>query len=297
MKGNLMTAISHNKEVRIYVAETTEMVEAARATHDLSPMSTAALGRTLTGAVIMGMMSKIDKEKLTLQIKGTNDIDLLIAVADTHGHVKAYTSSPHAPTHLNAAGKFDVGGAVGADGRMIVIRDIGMKEPFIGQSKLVSGEIAEDLAHYFMQSEQQATAVGLGVLLGSTTKVMAAGGFIVQLLPGASEETIGVLEGNLSGMKSVTALFEDGLTTKQIAHQVLAGLGLEELEDYEIAYTCDCSWDKMRTSLKAVGRSTLTTIRDEDGQAETVCHFCKSAYTYDAEALTEMIEEIEKEMA
>lgn len=292
MKGNLMTALSHNKEVRIYVAETTEMVEAARATHDLSPMSTAALGRTLTGAVIMGMMSKIDKEKVTLQIKGTNEIGLLIAIADTHGNVKAYTSTPHASSTFNEAGKFDVGHAVGKDGKMVVIRDIGMKEPFIGQSDLISGEIAEDLAHYFMQSEQQATAVGLGVLLGNTTKVKAAGGFIVQLLPGASEETISALEANLSGMKSVTALFEDGLDTKQIAHQVLAGLGMEELETYELNYVCDCSRDKMRTALTTVGADTIRQLREEDGGAELVCHFCETKYHFNEDELKEIEKEV-----
>lgn len=285
MKGTLMTALSHNKEVRIYVAETTNMVEAARATHDLSPMSTAALGRTLTGAVIMGMMSKIDKEKVTLQVKGSNEIGLLIAIADTHGNVKAYTSTPHAETVFNEFGKFDVGNAVGKDGKIIVIRDIGMKDPVIGQADLVSGEIAEDLAHYFMQSEQLATAVGLGVLLGNTTKVKAAGGFIVQLLPGASEETISALEANLSGMKSVTALFEDGLDTKQIAHQVLAGLGLEELESYELNYKCDCSRDKMRTALSTIGASSIQQLREEDGGAELVCHFCETKYHFTADEL------------
>lgn len=292
MTGTLMTALSQNKEVRIYVAETTEMVEAARSIHDLSPMSTAALGRTLTGAVIMGMMSKIDKEKVTLQIKGTNELGLLIAIADTHGHVKAYTSTPHAPNRFNAEGKFDVGGAMGTDGKMVVIKDIGMKEPFIGQSPLVSGEIAEDLAHYFLQSEQQATAVGLGVLLGNTTKVKAAGGFIVQLLPGASEETISALEANLSGMKSVTALFEDGLTTHQIAHQVLAGLGLDELENYPLYYKCDCSKEKMKTALSTVGETAIREMREEDRGAELVCHFCNTTYGFTEDELLE----IEKNM-
>lgn len=290
MKGTLMTALSNNKEVRIYVAKTTDMVEAARATHDLSPMSTAALGRTLTAASMMGMMSKIDKEKVTLQIKGSNEIGLMIAIADTHGRVKAYTSTPHAASLFSDNGKFAVGEAVGKEGRLIVIRDYGMKEPFIGQSSLVSGEIAEDLAHYFLQSEQLATAVGLGVLLGREKAVMCAGGFMVQLLPNATEETISQLEANLAGMKSVTALFEDGLSVEQIAHQVLAGLGLDELETHELVYACDCGFEKMTQALVSVGKQELIAMRDEDGGAELECHFCHAKYHYSFEHLTELID-------
>lgn len=288
MIGHLLTGLSHNKEVRVYVAETTQMVAAARDTHDLSPMSTAALGRTLTATVMMGMMSKIEKEKITLQIKGTNAIGLMIAIADSHGNVKAYTSTPHAETIINEEGKLAVGEAVGKDGKLIVIKDFGMKEPFIGQSTLVSGEIAEDIAHYFLQSEQQATAVALGVLLGRESGVKSAGGVIVQLLPGASEETISQLEANLSGMQSVTALFEEGLSIEQIAHQALAGLGLNETERHTLHYKCDCSKEKMERALCSVGEKELKLMAEEDERAEIECHFCHAKYIFTKEELLKM---------
>lgn len=293
MFGKMITGMSHNREVRIYVAETTDMVAAARETHDLSPMSTAALGRTITGATMMGMMSKIDKEKLTLQIKGSNDIKLMVAVADTHGHVKAYTTDPHAELKTYENGKIAVGEAVGKDGKVIVIRDFGMKEPFVGQSDLVTGEIAEDLTYYFGQSEQQATAIGLGVYLTPEASVKSAGGFIVQLLPEAKEETIEQLEANLSGLSSMTQLLEDGLTIEQIAGQVLAGLGMDELETYQLAYQCDCSRDKMLSGLKSLGKTTLEELKTEDGQAELVCHFCNKEYLFNEDDLAKIIAELE----
>lgn len=290
MTGNLLTGMSTNREVRIYVAETSEMVASAQKTHDLSPMSTAALGRTITGAAMMGMMSKIEKEKLTLQIKGSGEIQLMVAVADTKGHVKAYTSEPHASLQTNDLGKIAVGQAVGKEGQVVVIRDMGMKDPFIGQSDLVSGEIAEDLTYYFGQSEQQATAIGLGVFLTPDARVKSAGGFLVQLLPEASEATIEQLESNLSGMKSITQLFEEGLTIEQIAGQVFAGLGLDELERYPLYYQCDCSKEKMGAGLKSLGKSTLTEILTEDGGAELTCHFCNTKYQFSRDDLKTLIE-------
>ncbi len=281
MKGTLITGLTKNHEVRIYISQTTDMVEAARATHDLSPTSTSALGRTLTATVMMGMMSKIDKEKITLQIRGNNEIRQMVAVADTHGNVKAYTSDPQAPTLLDENGRLSVGQAVGTDGQIIVIRDIGMKEPFIGQINLVSGEIAEDVAQYFSQSEQLATAVALGVSFGKDAHVNYAGGFIVQLLPDASEETIDQLEANLQGMMPLTHLFEEGLTIEQIANQVLAGLGLEELETYELRYNCDCSREKMEMGLMSLGKNEIDAIIEEDHGAELVCHFCNKKYHFD----------------
>ncbi|MDN5298277.1 MAG: molecular chaperone Hsp33 [Clostridiales bacterium] len=287
--SQLITAVSSAKEVRIYIANTTALVEQARATHDLSPISCAALGRTLTGAVMMGLMSKIDEEKITLQIKGTGEVKLIVAVADTHGNVKGYISNPLAETHINDAGKLDVGGALGRSGEVVVIRDLGMKEPFIGRTELISGEIAEDIANYFYASEQMPSAVGLGVLLNPAGYVQQAGGFIVQLLPGASEETISQLEANLADVKSVTDLFEMGMSIQEIAGQILAGLGMEALETYPLQYQCDCSVDKMRRALLSIGQTELQTILEEDDQAELVCHFCNRKYLFSHDELTAMI--------
>lgn len=292
MKGKLITGMSKNREVRIYVAQTTEMVESARQIHDLSPISTSALGRTITAAAMMGMMSKIDKEKLTLQLKGDQAIKQIVAVADTHGNVKAYISDPHAENIFNNAGKLDVGAAIGTEGQLVVIRDYGMKEPFIGQCKLVSGEIAEDIASYFAVSEQQPSAVSLGVSLSKDAKVDFAGGFIVQILPETSEETLGQLESNLTGLPSLTQFFEEGLDMMQIAHQVFAGLGLDEMEEYELNYRCDCSREKMETALMSLGKKELMDIADEEGQAELVCHFCNSRYSFDKVELLALIQEL-----
>ena len=297
MKGKLITGMSKNREVRIYVAQTTEMVEEARKTHDLSPISTSAVGRTITAAAMMGMMSKIDKEKLTLQLKGEREIKLIVAVADTHGNVKAYTTDPHAENRFNAEGKLDVGAAIGNEGQIIVIRDYGMKEPFVGQSNLVSGEVAEDIAQYFAVSEQQPSAISLGVSLSKDAKVEYAGGFIVQILPETSDETIGMLEANLNGLPSLTSFFEEGLDIMQVASQVFAGLGLDELEEYELNYKCDCSREKMETALLSLGKQELLDIVEEDGQAELVCHFCNSRYLFDVTQLNILIEELDRPLS
>ncbi|GAB6106240.1 Hsp33 family molecular chaperone HslO [Fusibacter bizertensis] len=291
MNGKLITGMTENREVRIYVAQTTDMVEKARNTHDLSPISANALGRTITAAAMMGMMSKIDKEKVTLQIKGSNAIKLMVAIADSHGNVKAYMSDPQAENMYDASGKLDVGTAIGKDGQIIVIKDIGMKEPFLGQCNLVSGEIAEDLAQYFAQSEQQATAVSLGVSFGKDAHVKYAGGFIVQLLPETTEETIAQLEANLKGLAPLTQQFEEGLTIMQIAGQVLAGLGLDELEEYELNYRCDCSREKMEKALISLGKTEIKAIIDEVGEAELVCHFCNQKYHFSELELITMIED------
>lgn len=297
MNGKLITGMSKNREVRIYVAETTDMVENARQLHQLSPIATAALGRTITVAAMMGMMSKIDKEKLTLQIKGSNAIKLMVAIADTHGNVKAYTTDPQAVNLFNEAGKLDVGTAIGKEGQLIVIRDLGMKEPFIGQTNLVTGEIAEDIAAYFAQSEQQPSAIGLGVSLSKDAVVKKAGGFIVQILPETTDETITQLESNLTGMPPLTQFFEEGLDVIQVAGQIFAGLGLDELETYDLKYQCDCNREKMETALISLGKSELLSIIDEDGEAELVCHFCNSKYHFTEEQLLALIKEMNTPLA
>ncbi len=294
MHGKLITAMSKNREVRIYVAETTDMVERARAIHDLSPISAAAMGRTITAASMMGMMSKIEDEKLTLQIKGSGNIGLIIAIADTKGNIKSYMSNAHAETVYTQDGKLAVGDAIGKDGRVIVIRDLGMKEPFIGQSELVTGEIGDDIAHYFMQSEQQPTALGLGVSFDKTAHIKSAGGFLVQLLPETTEETISQIEANLSGMQSVTALLEEGLTIEQIAHQVMAGLGLDELEAYPLSYQCDCSEEKMKRGIQSIGINAIKDIIEEQGDAETVCHFCHTTYHFSKDVLEMLCKALEE---
>lgn len=288
--GQFITGMSDNRHVRIYMVDTADVIESARAIHDLSPMSTAALGRVMTAAVLMGMMSKIDEASLTLQIQSSGDIAHMVAVADAHGHVKAYTTTPQAETHYDAQGHLDVGRAVGAEGRVIVVRDDGMKTPFVGQSQLVSGTIAEDITAYFSQSEQQATAVALGVVLGRDASIPHAGGFLVQLLPDASEETISQLESNLSAMASLTQLLSEGLDIRHIAGQVMAGLGLVELETQSVSYQCDCSRERMQKALLSLGGKALVELRDEDGGAEMTCHFCGARHWFSEDDLTVLID-------
>ena len=214
----------------------------------------------------------------------------MVAIADTHGNVKAYMTHPHAENFYTDAGKLDIGTAIGKEGQIIVIKDFGMKEPFIGQCSLVSGEIAEDVAQYFVQSEQQPTAVSIGVSLSKEEKVKYAGGFIVQILPETSEETIEQLEANLTALPTLTQFFEEGLDIMQIANQVFAGLGLDELETYDLNYQCDCSRDKMENALISLGRKEIDEMIEEDGQADLVCHFCNKSYHFTELELSLLIE-------
>lgn len=292
----LVTGLSNNREVRIYFATATDAIETLRRTHDTSPMSTMILGRLAIGAVLMGMMSKIDEEKFTLQVKGSADMGLAIAVADTQGNVKVTSRYTKLPTRYRDDHMLDVGATVGTEGTLYVIRDVGVGEPFVGQVALVSGEIAEDLTHYFAQSEQIATAVGLGVLLSRTdARVKAAGGFIVQLLPGASEETIAYLESQLEKFGSVTERMKMGQDIERIAASLMGDLGLMEMEPRPIQYRCDCSREKILVGLSRLGEAELTDILETDGSAEIVCHFCNTTYEISGDELRTLIAGLEKQ--
>lgn len=290
----LVTGVSENKEVRIYFADTTETVEELRRIHDASPMSTMILGRMATAALMMGMMSKIDEETISIQIRGNGDMKHAIAVADTKGNVKVASKYTKLESYYTESGALDVPRAVGK-GTLFVIRDIGRGEPFIGQVEIQNGGIADDITHYFAQSEQIATGVELGVYLSSgEAKVKAAGGIIVQLLPGASDETITYLENRLAHKLGVSAQIQEAFDIAVSAKQIMGDLGLLELESYALRYHCGCKRSKMLDGLFRLGADELRAMVEEDGGAQTQCHFCGKIQNFSAFELKELIKRMEE---
>lgn len=285
----LVTGMSDNREVRIYFVDSTRTVECMRQLHDTSPMSTMILGRMATAALMMGMMSKIE-ETVTIQIKGSGEMQSATAIANNHGMVKVSSPYTKLESYYTEDGHLDVKGAVGRDGTLNVVRDNGQSEPFIGQVNMHSGGIAEDIAHYFAQSEQIFTAVELGVKLSAKeAKVTASGGILIQLLPGASEETVSYLEKTFSEKDSVSSLLERGLDISAIAREIMGELGLNELETYPVRYECGCSREKVEDLLYSLGSAELQAMIDEDGGAKTICHYCNTERVFTVEDLERLI--------
>ena len=294
MKDYVIKSTSGNGQVRAYVGVTKNLVQTARDNHNTIKVATAALGRTLTATVMMGLMMKNEKDELSVIIKGGGPIGTILTTADSKGNVKGYVQYPD----LNGVevqdypnGKLNVAGAVGKDGYVKVIKDLGLREPYVGSYPLVSGEIAEDFTHYFALSEQTPSVVSLGVLTTETT-VEQAGGLIVQLMPDATEETITTLEQNVAKLKSVTTMLSEGMAPDDILNVVLDGLDPKILDICDVKFDCNCSKDRIKKVLISLGRETLTEIIEEDKQAEVSCHFCKSAYHYTEEELREILNEM-----
>ncbi len=279
--------------IRVFCAITTDLVNKAHEIHNTSRVATAALGRLLTGAAIMGAAGlKQESDSITLQIHGDGPLGQLIAVTDCNSKVRGYVQNPHAELPLNANGKLDVGGAVGA-GSLSVMRDLGLKEPYIGQVPLVSGEIAEDITAYYAQSEQTPTAIALGVLVSTEDNhVIAAGGYMIQLMPDADEATAVKLEENLSHAKPITKMIESGMSAQDIIFEITDGFSMM-LENKEAlpAYECKCSKEKMERALVSIGKEELSAIIEEQGEAELCCHFCNNKYLFDKQALEKLLEE------
>ena len=274
---------------RALVARTTNLVEEARRLHDVWPTAIAALGRTLTAAAIMAAMLD-EREKLTLQIMGDGPVGRVLAVAAGDGTVKGYLDEPHVHLPLNDRGKLDVAGAVGRSGNLYVLRDIGLKEPYRGMTPIVSGEIGLDVAEYFRRSEQSPAAVGLGVLVEATGWVQAAGGFIVQLLPGAPDELARRLEENLAGVTSVTELIASGWTPEKILARLVHDLPVEIHGRLPLRYLCGCSRARFIPPLISLGRDELASILAEQGHIELRCHFCNQVYTFSPAEASALIE-------
>lgn len=287
MKDYIVRATAANGQIRAFAASTKEVVETARKDHNTSPVATAALGRLLTAGAMMGSMMKNDTDMLTLQIRGDGPIGGITVTADSHANVKGYVLNPDVILPPKN-GKLDVGGAVGI-GLLQVIKDMGLKEPYCGQTILVSSEIAEDLTYYFANSEQVPSSVGLGVLMEKDNTVKCAGGFIIQLMPFAEESVISQLEENLKGVTSVTALLDKGYTPEQILEELLGNLELEVTDTIDTQFYCNCSKERVERAVASVGRKEIQEMINEGKDIEVKCHFCNTAYNYTVEDLKKII--------
>ncbi len=293
MKDYLVRAVSEDGTVRAFGALCRETVETARGHHNTTPVATAALGRLLTASAMMGAMLKGEKDLITLQMTGAGPLGRVMAVCGSDCKVKGYVANPGAELPLNEKGKLDVGRAIGTDGFLTVITDLGLKEPYIGKIPLVSGEVGDDLVKYFAISEQVPSVVGLGVLVDKDLTVKHAGGIIVQVMPDATDETIDTLEKNIQNITSITDMLESGMSIEDILSVALEGFDFHYTQKSDVSYNCNCSKDRVRKVLRSVGAKELKSIIEEDGKAELGCQFCSEKYQFDKEELMEILEEIE----
>ena len=284
VKDYMIHAMAAKNEIRAYAITAHDTVETARSGHDTSPVVTAALGRMLMGAAMMGMMMQDDRDLITLQIRGDGPLKGITVTADNSGRVKGFPLESDVDVPAKYPGKLDVGAAVG-HGFLRVMRDTGAPEPYVGTVDLVTGEIAEDLTYYFAQSEQIPSAVGLGVLVDTDCTVSCAGGFIVQLLPGTSDETISRLEDNIKKLPQVTAMLSDGLSPEEILGQVLDGFDIEFLENNPVECYCDCSKERIERSLFSLPKQDLQDMIDEGKPVEVRCQFCNKTYEFQTSEL------------
>ena len=294
MSDQLIRAISRDGYVKAAAVSTRELTERARQIHKTLPVATAALGRALAAASMMGNALKEDGESVTLQIKGGGPLGTVLAVSDNAGNVRGTVDEPAVDLPLRPGGKLDVGTAVGHEGTLTVIRDLNMKEPYVGSVGLLGGEIAEDLAAYFAESEQIPTACGLGVLVDRDQSVLAAGGYLIQLLPGAGEDVIAKVEGSILAAGPVTALLREDPDPETMLRKALSDFDLEILEKSPIGYRCTCSRERMERALISLGAEELQTMIDEQGHADLTCRFCDNVQHFSREDLEAMVEGIRK---
>ncbi len=284
----MVRATAADAQIRAFAATTKNLVEEMRSLHNTSPVVSAALGRLLTGGAMMGAMMKGENDLLTLQIKGDGPIGGMTVTADAHGNVKGYANEAQVILHANAAGKLDVGSAVGK-GILRVVKDMGLKEPYVGQTILQTGEIAEDLTYYFAVSEQTPSSVGLGVFMEKNNTVKQAGGFILQLMPYAEESVIARLEDNLRQFPSVTAALEEGKNPEQMLEALLDGLPMEIVDTMDVQYRCDCSKQRVERAMISLGKKELEEMIAEGKEVEAGCQFCNQKYKFTVEELERLI--------
>lgn len=294
MSDKIVKFLAHNGRISVTCADTTQMVEEARNIHDMSPVVTAAFGRLLTITAIMATEMKGSKDKLTVQLKGNGPIGVMIATANNKPIVKGYATNPVVELPLNEDGKLDVSGAVGFEGYINVVKDIGLKDPYIGISPLVSGEIAEDFANYFVNSEQRNSAVALGVLVDKNG-VKASGGYLINPMPDATEEDIVAVEQAIFKAGAMSKMLDQNLTLEEIAKKITGDENVEIIEN-NIApeFKCDCSKEHMQDALMTIGKEELEDIIEKEGKAELVCHFCNKKYQFDRNDLENILKNIEK---
>lgn len=291
MADYIIRASAANNQIRAFAATTRDLVEYSRKVHNSSPVATAALGRLLTAGAMMGIMMKGDKDLLTLQIKGTGPIGGITVTADSKGTVKGYTIHPETMLPPSSQGKLDVGGAIG-EGMLTVIKDLGLKEPYVGQTNLISSEIAEDLTYYFATSEQVPSSVGLGVLMNKNNTVRRAGGFIIQLMPFADEEVISKLEAKISKLESITSLLDKDMTPEMILEQLLGDLDIEILDKLPTGFECNCSKERVEKAVISIGRKDIQEMIRDNEPIEVNCHFCNEHYIFDVAELKELLSKV-----
>jgi molecular chaperone Hsp33 len=284
----LVRAMAAGGQIRAFACTTRELTEHARQIHNTSPVATAALGRLMAGGLMMGSMLKGDKDVMTLKIDGVGPMKGVLVTADSKGTVKGYVNVPDADVPLKSNGKLDVGGAIGA-GMLSVIKDMGLKDPYVGQVALTSGEIADDLTYYFATSEQVPSSVGLGVLVDRDYTVKQAGGFIIQLMPFAQDEVIDKLEARISSIKSVTAMLDAGLTPEKMLEEILGEMDLEITDTMPVSYACNCSKERFTRGLISIGAKDIKEMIDDNEPITVNCHFCNTDYTFSIDELKEIL--------
>lgn len=287
MNDYIVRATAGDGQVRAFACVTTNLVEEGRRRHNTSPVATAALGRLLTAGAMMGSMMKNETDVLTLQIKADGPLAGITVTADAKANVKGFVENPEAMMPPKN-GKLDVGGAVGI-GLLNVIKDMGMKEPYVGQTILQTSEIAEDLTYYFATSEQVPSSVGLGVLMNKDNTVHCAGGFIVQVMPFVTDEVLNQLEANIQKISSVTEMLDNGHTPQQMLEQVLEGLNVEITDTIPTQFACNCSHERIEKAIISIGKKDIQSMIDEGKEVEVKCHFCNTAYKFTVEELKEIL--------
>ena len=288
MSDYIVRATAANNQVRAFAATTKDMVETARAAHNTSPVATAALGRLLTAGAMMGSMMKNDKDILTIKIQCDGPIKGLTVTADVHGNVKGFVEEPMVILPASEKGKLDVAKALGL-GVLSVIKDMGLKEPYVGDTILTTSEIAEDLTYYFATSEQVPSSVGLGVLMEKDNTVKQAGGFIVQVMPFIEDEVVSKLEENIANLESVTSMLDKGMTPEQILETVLAGMDVEFTDTMPTAFKCNCSKERVEKALISIGKKDIQEMINDGKEIEMHCHFCNTSYQFTVEELKEIL--------
>lgn len=288
--GKMVRAISADGSVMACAVDSTDMIARMEQIHKTSAVVTAGLGRLTTAASMMGAMLKGYDDTLTLRMNGSGSTGSLIAVANSMGNVKSFVENPVVEIPLNQYGKLDVSGAIGKDGILSVVKDLGVGEPYVGQIPIISGEVAEDITQYYAVSEQTPTVCGLGVLVNPDLTVRSAGGYLVQLLPFADEACIDVLEENLKTMPPVSSMFDSGMTPEEVCEKLLAGLEPNVLDTFETAYKCDCSKERVERALLSIGREELEKLKEEQETVEVDCHFCEKKYHFSKEDIEQLME-------
>ncbi|MCX7694990.1 MAG: Hsp33 family molecular chaperone HslO [Caloramator sp.] len=290
--GKLVRATASNGDIRLFAAITTDIVEKARQIHDLSPTASAALGRLLTAGSIMGTMLKGEKDTLTLSMNGRGPAGNLVVVANSKGNVKGYISNPHVDLPLNEKGKLDVGGAIGKEGFLNVVKDMGLKDPYVGSVPIYTGEVGDDIAYYFTVSEQVPSAVVLGVLVDTDISIKSAGGLVIQMMPGANELLADIITFRLQEIPPLSTLIAEGKTCEDILNLLFDDMDLKIHEEIDIAYECDCSRQRVERALIALGKEELERLKEEEDVMQVECHFCERRYQFTKDDIQNLIDSI-----